>query len=359
MRYRSVCVEALSYVLPPRVVTSEEIEARLAPVYDRLHLPAGRLELMTGIRQRRFFDPGTKPGEISGLSARAAVNASEIDPKHFGVLVHGSVCRDQMEPATANAVHLAVGLSEDCLVLDVSNACLGLLNGMLLIANMIELGQIRAGVVVGTEIGRGLVEGTIDTLLGSPNLSRKDIKLEFASLTIGSGSAAIVLCHAEISRTGNRLLGGCYRTDTGSHTLCAGGVESERHGDDRPRMQTDSEALLHAGVDLAEVTWRETCRTLGWTNADAHKVFTHQVGRAHRKLLLERLGLPMEADFPTVEFLGNTGAAALPMAMALGIEQGHVNPGENIALLGIGSGLNSLMLGAQCPVLPAFGKVEL
>lgn len=359
MRYRSVCVEAFSYVLPPHVVSSDEIESRLAPVYDRLNLPAGRLELMTGIRERRFFDPDTRPGSISGQAAQAAVEVSGIDPAHFGTLVHGSVCRDQMEPATANAVHLTAGLPGTCLVLDVSNACLGLLNGMLMIANMIELGQIRAGVVVGTEIGRGLVEGTIDTLLNTPKLTRKDVKLEFASLTIGSGSAAIVLCHSELSRTGNRLLGGCYRTDTQSHALCAGGVESERHGDDRPRMQTDSEALLHAGVNLAEITWEQTCKTLGWTNTDVDKLFTHQVGRAHRKLLLERLGLPMEADFPTVEFLGNTGSAALPMAAALGTERGHIQPGDNIALLGIGSGLNSLMLGIACQTPPAVRGVRL
>jgi 3-oxoacyl-[acyl-carrier-protein] synthase-3 len=55
-------------------------------------------------------------------------------------------------------------------------------------------------------------------------------------------------------------------------------------------------------------------------------VFTHQVGRAHRKLLLERLALPPERDYPVVEFLGNTGAAAL---------------------LGIGSGLSSVMLGLE------------
>lgn len=359
MRYRSVCVEAFSYALPPHIVTSDEIERRLAPVYDRLNLPAGRLELMTGIRERRFFDPGTLPGTISGKTAKAAVEASAIDLVHFGALVHGSVCRDQMEPATANTVHLAAGLPENCLVLDVSNACLGLLNGMLLIANMIELGQIRAGVVVGTEIGRDLVEGTIDTLLSTPTINRKDIKLEFASLTIGSGSAAIVLCHSELSRTGNRLLGGCYRTDTQSHGLCAGGVAAERHGDDRPRMQTDSEALLHAGVNLAESTWRETLSTLGWSNADVQKIFTHQVGKAHRKLLLDRLGLPMTADFPTVEFLGNTGAVALPMAAALGIERDHVLPGDNVALLGIGSGLNCVMLGIACQTPPAVAALML
>jgi 3-oxoacyl-[acyl-carrier-protein] synthase-3 len=73
------------------------------------------------------------------------------------------------------------------------------------------------------------------------------------------------------------------------------------------------------------------------------------VGRAHRRLLLERLKLPPEIDFPTVEFLGNTGAAALPTAVALGMQQGHVQPGDRLALLGIGSGLNVLMLGLERP----------
>lgn len=65
MRYEHVCVEAVCCTLPPHIVTSDEIEAQLAPVYDRLGLPAGRLELMTGIQERRFFDPGTLPGTIS------------------------------------------------------------------------------------------------------------------------------------------------------------------------------------------------------------------------------------------------------------------------------------------------------
>ena len=61
MRYQHVCIEALGCTLPPCVVTSAELEARLAPVYERLGLPAGRLELMSGIRERRFFEPGTRP----------------------------------------------------------------------------------------------------------------------------------------------------------------------------------------------------------------------------------------------------------------------------------------------------------
>ncbi len=348
MKYRHVCIENFTTLLPPHVVTSVELENRLAPVYERLGLPEGRLELMTGIRERRFFDAGTKPGTVSGQTARKAIEQSGIDPRHFGALIHGSVCRDQMEPATAAAVHAATGLPQNCFVLDVSNACLGLLNGAVIIADLIELGRIRAGIVVGTEVGRALVEGTVERLLTDPSVTRKSFKLEFASLTIGSGSAAIVLCDEQLSRTKNRFLGGMARANTSHHELCAGGVDQlASSGDLRPQMSTDSEALLHAGVALATETWALTQRELGWTNADVDKVITHQVGKAHRQLLLEQLDLPLEKDYPTVELLGNTGAAALPTAMALAVQNGHIKSGDRVALLGIGSGLNSIMLGIE------------
>lgn len=345
MRYQHVCIEAVTCTLPPHVVTSEEIEARLEPVYDRLNLPAGRLELMTGIRERRFFDPGATPGEVSAQTARRAIEESALDRRHLRALIHASVCRDQMEPATACKVHHLCGLPQSALVLDVSNACLGLLNGMVLLADMIELGHVRAGVVVGTEIGRPLVEATIDSLLKARDLTRQDVKPPFASLTIGSGSAAVVLCDRKLSRTGNRFRGGAFAADTQHHRLCAGGSEQAMHGDDRPRMQTDSETLLHAGIAIARRTWPTFLQAVDWSDPGVQKTFTHQVGRAHRKLLLEALKLDPAIDFPTVEFLGNTGAAALPTTAALGVQRGHVAPGDRVAWLGIGSGLNCLMLG--------------
>ncbi|MBL8849074.1 MAG: 3-oxoacyl-ACP synthase III [Planctomycetaceae bacterium] len=347
MRYERVCVEAFVGDLPPHVLTSDAIEARLAPVYDRLGLPAGRLELMSGIRERRAYDPDATPGQVSAQTVRRALEITGIAPDAVGALIHGSVCRDQLEPATAASVHHAAGLPPHALVLDVSNACLGILNGMVIVADMIELGRIRAGIVVGTEIATPLLDGTIERLLRDPTVTRKDVKYEFASLTIGSASAAVVLCDRDISRTGHRLLGGLYRAETASHALCAGGVDHSTGASQHLRMNTDSEALLHAGVNLAESAWPDFLQALEWSPDTVRKVVTHQVGRAHRKLLLDRLGIPGNADFPTVEFMGNTGAAALPLAAALAAQQGHLQSRDRVALLGIGSGLNVLMLGLE------------
>jgi 3-oxoacyl-[acyl-carrier-protein] synthase-3 len=67
----------------------------------------------------------------------------------------------------------------------------------------------------------------------------------------------------------------------------------------------------------------------------------------HRKLLYETLAIDLDKDFSTLEYLGNTGASSLPCGLALGAEKGSLNKGDKVALLGIGSGLNSLMLGLE------------
>jgi acyl-CoA:acyl-CoA alkyltransferase len=340
MHFRRVCLESFGYTLPDEVVTTAALEQQLAPLYERLRLPEGRLELMSGIRERRFFPAGTRPSEISIESARRAIAASGIDSRYFGALIHGSVCRDHLEPATACRVHHGLNLPAEAMIYDVSNACLGLLNGMVQIAGMIELGQIRAGVIVGTECGRKLVENTIELLNSDTSLTRETVKDYFASLTIGAASVAIVLCDEELSQTGNRLTSAVVHCDTSHHNLCQSrGLESI--------MRTDSEELLRRGIAAGAVTFDRFLAATGWELDDIDRTFCHQVGVAHRKLMFESLGLNPTIDFATLETLGNTGSAALPITMAIGVEQGRLQKDDRIAMLGIGSGINCLMLAVE------------
>jgi 3-oxoacyl-[acyl-carrier-protein] synthase-3 len=351
MHFRRVCLESFGYTLPDEIVTTCQLEQRLAPLYERLRLPEGRLELMTGIRERRFFPAETRPGAVSIESARKAIEASGIDPRYFGALIHGSVCRDFLEPATACGVHHGLDLPNDAVIYDVSNACLGLLNGMVQLASMIELGQVRAGVVVGTECGRELVENTIVLLNTDHSLTRDSVKDFIASLTIGAASAAIVLCDEDLSRTGNRLTTAVAHCDTSQHDLCQSrGLETI--------MRTDSEELLRCGIAAGAQAFEKFLAATGWESDDVDRTFCHQVGVAHRKLMFESLALDSAVDFATLETLGNTGSVALPVTMALGVEQGWLRRDDRVAMLGIGSGINCLMLAvewqkASVPTAPA------
>ncbi len=344
LRYQRVCVEAWAYTLPEEIVSTEQIELRLTPLYDRLKLPLGRLELMTGIRERRFFPTDERPSRISALTGRQALQQASISPSMIGTLIHGSVCRDCLEPATACAVHQQLGLPEDCAIYDVSNACLGLLNGIVQAANMIELGQIKAALVVGTENGRPLVESTIAALNADQSLDRKQIKTAFASLTIGAGSAAVVLVDRSLSRFGHRLLGGAMLARTDHCDLCRGNHVAGSP-DGALLMETDSEALLREGIAAATSAFRGFLDTLSWRREEINRTFCHQVGKAHHRLLFDSLGLEPTIDFATYPTLGNTGAVALPMTVARGVEQVPPSTGDRVALLGIGSGINVVMLG--------------
>ena len=347
MRFEKVYIEGLGYHLPENIVTSTEIENRLAPLYDRLKLPQGRLELMSGIKERRFWKKGVFPSEVATIAGEKAIVQSGINKDQIGCLISASVCRDFLEPSTASVIHNNLKLPGEAFVFDVSNACLGVLNGMMIISNMIEQNQILAGLVVAGENGGPLVNNTIETLLSRQDITRSNIKSSFASLTIGSSAVGVVLAHEKVARQGHRLMGGVSLAETQFNHLCRGSDDGGAGADWSPLMETDSENLMKEGCRLAGKTWVCTREELDWNNEEVNRVFCHQVGKGHRKLMYENVGLDLQKDFSTLEFLGNTGSASLPTTLAMGIEKNVLKPGDKAALLGIGSGLNCIMMGVE------------
>ena len=84
-----------------------------------------------------------------------------------------------------------MGLGPDTQILDVSNACLGFLNALILAGSMIEQGTINRAIIVAGENGKPLVDETV-RLLNESNFDRKSIKPYFANLTIGGGCRCMV-----------------------------------------------------------------------------------------------------------------------------------------------------------------------
>ena len=345
MLFENVCIEGLGYHLPENRITSSELETRLSPLYERLKLPPGRLELMSGIEERRFWEDGVFPSEVAAIAGKKAIQNSGIDAKEIGCLISASVCRDFLEPSTASIAHHRLGLPEESFVFDVSNACLGVLNGMCIVGNMIDQGTIKAGLIISGENGGPLVNNTIENLLSRSDITRNTIKSSFASLTIGSAAVGVLLTHKDISQKKHRLLGGISIAETKFNHLCRGNVDGGAQA--APLMETDSEKLMLEGCKLAGRTWSRTRQELGWKNEEVNRVFCHQVGKGHRKLMYENIGLDIEKDFSTLEFLGNTGSASLPVTLAIGVEKEVLAKGDRAALLGIGSGLNCLMMGVE------------
>jgi 3-oxoacyl-[acyl-carrier-protein] synthase-3 len=355
MKYSNVYIDAIGYELPPVVVTSTDLEARLRPLYQALRLSEGQLEAMTGIVERRWWEPGYPLSQGAIAAARKALAASDVRPSDVQVLIYAAVCREQFEPATACRVAAALGISQEAAVYDLSNACLGVLNGIVDIANRIELGQVKAGLVVSCETAREINDTIIDDLLRNRDI--ETFKTSLATLTGGSGAVAVLVTDGSFRERRRRLLGGTNLAAPQHYGLCQWGLGTAAALGDalgervlhmaRHVMSTDSVAVLKFGVELGLRTWKAFLSKLGWAAETIDKVICHQVGGPHRDAVLKALGISREKEFSTYEYLGNIGTVSLPLTAALAEEREFLLPGDRVGFLGIGSGLNCLMLGVE------------
>jgi 3-oxoacyl-[acyl-carrier-protein] synthase III len=346
MRYERVYLDAIGYTLAPNVVTSDALEARLAPLYDKLKLTPGQLVAWTGIRERRWWDKGFRVTDGAVSAAEHALDNAGIRVADLGAIVYGGVCREHHEPATACGVAAALGASTTTAIFDVSNACIGALNGLLLVANMIELGQIRAGLVVSCESAREINDLMIQDMLEAGDMER--FKSSLATLTGGSGAVAMVLSDGTLGHataTRHKLVGGVLRSAAEHHGLCRWGAHPDPAKVGVDFMETDAVGVLKHGVALGVTTWNDFLPTVGWGAHEVDRVICHQVGSANRQAILSSLGIAGEKDFTTYEHLGNIGTVSLPLTAAIADEREVLRPGDRVSFLGIGSGLNCLMLG--------------
>ncbi|CAA9336763.1 MAG: 3-oxoacyl-[ACP] synthase III in alkane synthesis cluster [uncultured Nocardioidaceae bacterium] len=312
----------------PRIVTSAQFDEQLHGTYERLGLRPGMLDGLVGIRERRWWDDGVTHVEGAAMAGAKAIAESGIDSADIGLMVNTSVSRAHLEPSTAVAVHHALGLADHCQNFDVSNACLGFVNGMQIAAAMIESGQVEYALIVNGEDARAVQEATLARLVG-PETTVATLMDEFATLTLGSGAVAMVLGPADRHPEGHRLLGGASRAGTEHHQLCVGDLDM---------MRTDARGLLAAGITLSRALWVEAAGEFDWASG-MDRYIIHQVSQVHTGAVCEALGVDKSKVPLTFPTYGNIGPASVPFTLAK--EKQDLQLGDRVLLMGIGSGLNA------------------
>lgn len=352
MQYARVFIDDISYQLAPRIISSEEIEHRLDPVYKALHIPKGQLKAFTGIEQRRWWNEGFRYSDGAIAAAQKCLNKTHFDIKDIGAIIYTGVCREGYEPATACRVAAKLGANSHTIIHDISNACLGAMNGIIDIANRIELGQIKAGLVVSCESAHSIVESSINYLLDNPTMSVFAETL--ATLTGGSGATAILLTDGSFSKNthykelkGHKLLTVTSRTSAADFDICHWGQQAVAPGLFKEVMSTDAALLLKKGMHLGNLTWQDFLVESDWKKSDVDKLICHQIGSVNRKHVLEQLDISEQQDFITFPTLGNMGTVSLPVTAAMATENGFLKKNDKVAFLGIGSGLSCIMMGLE------------
>lgn len=333
MLFQHVAIASVAHVDAPIRLSSADIMKRLQPTLDRLGIRDNLLEDVAGIHERRIWTDGVQPSDAATMAAQKALAASGVQRENIGILINTSVCRDYLEPSTASIVHGNLGLADTCQNFDVGNACLAFLNGMDIAARMIERGDIDYALVVNGEVSNEIAERTIERL-SQPDVGPDQFRNEFASLTLGSGGAAMVLGRAELLPNGHRFLGSVTRAATEFSHLCRGNMD---------RMVTDTRTLLVEGLKLAAKTFQAARAAMGWVSSELDEFVIHQISKVHTAAIVDLLGIDPKKVLTVFPDFGNIGPASVPIALSKLAESGRLKKGKRIALMGIGSGLNCQM----------------
>lgn len=333
--FKNVAIEAVAVALPSTVITSAEIEAQLADTMGRMGIKPGLIEGLTGIRERRFWDADQQASDVATLAAEKVLAKSGISRDAIDCLISTSVSKDFIEPSVASLVHGNLGLGDHCINYDVGNACLGFVNAIASVGLMIDAGVVDYGLIVDGENSREVVEATIDRLR-KPDATPASFRDQFATLTLGSGAVAMIVCRRDLATFGHPVNGSVTRAATRHSRLCLG---------QRDYMTADASKVLLFGVELAKLTWDLASSSLDrWSDAEIDAYMPHQVSQRNMDVLNEKLGLTPQKhhlNFPT---LGNIGPAAVPITLCQADESGRLQRGHHVALMGIGSGLNCSMM---------------
>ncbi|HEY4582244.1 MAG TPA: 3-oxoacyl-ACP synthase III [Lysobacter sp.] len=335
MLFQHVAIAGLAHIDAPRRLTSDEIHARLRPTLDRLGIKYNVLEEVAGVRERRLWDGEVKASDAATLAGVKALADAGIDADRVGLLVNTSVSRDYLEPSTASIVSGNLRLPDTCQNFDVANACLAFLNGMDIASRMIERGEIDYALVVNGETADLAYEKTLDRL-SRDDVTEEQFRDEMATLTLGSGAAAMVLARSELAPGAPRYRGSVTRSATEWNQLCRGDLVHDR-------MIADGRMLMIEGLKLGQKTFAAARAALGWVVEELDEFVIHQVSKAHTKAFLKAFRIDPKKVLTIFGEHGNIGPASVPIVLSKLREMGRLKKGDRVALLGIGSGLNCSM----------------
>ena len=316
-------VTGLGLHVPPRVVTNADLEKLMdtsdAWIFER-----------TGIRERRFVEPGTGATDLAVEAARQALADAGRSPADVDFIVFATITRDYAFPGCGSLLQERLG-NPGAGTLEVHNACSGFVYGLAMADAVVRAGQYRCVLVVGAEV---LSTGLDFTTRG------RDLAVLF-----GDGAGAVVLEPG--GDDGRGVLGWVLHSD-GAHaqdlmceaptSLVQGRVTPEMITEGRHYPQMNGRQVFkHATTRFPEVI-HEVLGKCGHTLDEVKLIVPHQANQRIGDTVAERLGVPPQVVFQNIQRYGNTTAASIPIALTEARDQGLLGPGDLVVLAAFGAG---------------------
>ena len=277
----------------------------------------------TGIRSRRRAPPDQATSDLAVGAARSALAAAGRSAGDLDLIIVATTTPDLTFPATATIVQRKLGAPIG-VAFDVQAVCSGFVYALGVADSMLARGQYRCALVIGAETMTRLMDWTD----------------RGTCVLFGDGAGAVVLepGAGEGTIQDRGILGFCLRADgTKQDLLYVDGGPSLTGTVGKLRMQ-GNQVFRHAVVNIAEAVVA-AAENAGVTMEQVDWFIPHQANQRILEGVARRLGIDPARVISTVAEHANTSAASIPLALAAGIGDGRIQPGQMLLLEAMGGGL--------------------
>lgn len=318
--------------LPDHVVTSEEVERRIAEA-SRVHgfvPPPGAVTERSGVRERRYKLPQDNASDMAVRAAERALAQADVSIGEIDLIIFASSSQDLVEPATSHLVSHKLG-ADGAMVFDVKNACNSFMNGMQVADGLIRTGQYEKVLVCTGEAPSEAIRWELKDW--------EHMKTSFAGYTFGDAGAAMVL-EARSDGTGIRYLD--FRTASRHWEICTlrGGGTMHPRDHEYSYFEGDGNSLRDAFIEVGPQILYDCFERTKTSFDDYDIVLFHQVTGPFLDLFLEITKVPESKVVRTVDALGNIASATMPLQLERAVNDGRAKPGSNVLWIGLGAGIS-------------------
>ncbi len=313
------------------------------------------IQVRTGIARRQYAAPDQATSDLAVPACAQALNNAGLKPEDIDYVIFATMTPDFFFPGSAPFLQRKLGL-EQVPCLDIRQQCAGFIYALQLADALIRSGQYRRVLVIGAEVHASLVpwsEHSWSVALGDDDgpVSKEDYARNTETrdrvVLFGDGAGAVVvearedgdqgvvdsLLHTngdEAERLWTKAAGSAFRPYIRPEMITSGDVTPVVEG---------RKVYALAVTFMPQVTL-EILERNGLTIDELDLVIFHQANLRINEGVQKRLGLPDEKVFNNIQKYGNTTAGTIPIAYHEALEQGRAKPGDLVAFVGLGSGLN-------------------
>lgn len=313
-----------------------------AHVEDNLTIPvfregeAERVIAQTGIKQKHTVqDNSMLASDMALAAAERLIKELQWEKSTIEALCFVSLSHDYPEPPTACILQDRLGLSEDCMTIDINQGCSGWVNGLSVLSSLVSSGNIKRAL---------LLNGDTSSLLCSP-LDKESRPL------FGDGSVATAL---EYDETAEKILFnfGTRGSDFSAILTKHGGLrypitedslKFKEYGENIVRRDKDSTmdgmGVFAFGMSTAPKSVNALCEKYGIDINEIDYFLMHQANQYMNEKIRKKLKIPAEKTPYSMGDYGNTSSASIPLTIVTQLNEKMRNEKVRILAVAFGVGL--------------------